>query len=169
MTQPDQKSFLIVHIAEDFENAFHMQQKEKGFREYFDRYDDVHISKINIKAGEGESFIEKLKEIDTGQVSGIFVTTSKAHLVAEANTSIPIIGYDLLEDNIRFLKNGKIKFLIYQNPRLQAYIGLSLLADFLVKDEQTSRQKYLPIEIISPENVNSYREMYNVRSAKTYF
>ena len=168
MMLPGQKTFLIVHIAEDFENAFHMQQKEKGFRDYFDRYDEVSIITINIKAGEGESYIQKLKEIDINHVRGLFVTTSKAHLVAEANTNIPIIGYDLLEENIKSLKNGKIKFLIYQNPRLQAYMGLSLLADFLVKDEQSPRQKYLPIEIISPENVNSYQEMHNLRSAKTY-
>jgi LacI family transcriptional regulator len=168
MILPKQRSFLIVHIAEDFENAFHMQQKEKGFRSYFEADENVKIRTINIKADEGKSYIQKLKDLDIEQVNGIFVTTSKAHLVAKDNTGIPIIGYDLLEENINSLKDGKIKFLIYQNPRMQAYMGLSLLADFLVKDQQSPRQKFLPIEIISPENVNSYLEMHNLRSAKTY-
>jgi len=169
MILPGKKSFLIVHIAEDFENAFHMQQKEKGFRTYFEKNKDVTIKTINIYTDEGDDYIQKLRDQNHGQIHGIFVTTSKAHLIARAETNIPIIGYDLLDENVKYLKHGGIKFLIYQNPKLQASKGLSLLADFLVKEEISPKQKYLPIEIISPENVDSYQEQQKIRSAKTYF
>jgi LacI family transcriptional regulator len=154
---PERKTILIVHIAEDFENAFHMQQKEKGFRTYYSQKSCVNISTLNIKAEEGVSINQQLLGKRTGDIHGIFVTTSKAHLIAEVGTNIPIIGYDLLKENISHLNSGGIKFLIYQNPKLQAYQGLSLLADHLLKGERAPNKKYLPIEIISSENVSSYQ------------
>lgn len=154
---PERKTILIVHIAEDFENAFHMQQKEKGFRTYYSQKSCVNISTINIKAEEGASINQQLLDKRTGEIHGIFVTTSKAHLIAEVGANIPIIGYDLLKENISYLNNGGIKFLIYQNPKLQAYQGLSMLSDYLLKGEHSPNKKYLPIEIISSENVSSYQ------------
>ena len=91
-------------------------------------------------------------------MNGIFVTTSKAHLVAgiRIDPGIPIIGYDLLLRNVHHLERGKIKFLIFQNPKLQAYQGLSLLADHVTKSIPHPKEKFLPIEIVSSENIESY-------------
>jgi LacI family transcriptional regulator len=153
-------SILIVHLEEEFENALHMQQKEKGFRAYFrDKGIPIQIDTVNLKANEAGTnliqFREKLKNI----TSGIFVTTSKAYLIAEIGIDprIPIIGYDLLLKNVQYLKGDKIKFLIYQNPKLQAYKGLSLLSEYVMKSIDHPKQMYLPIEIVSSENIDSYR------------
>lgn len=152
-------SLLIVHLEEEFENAFHMQQKEKGFRDYFkDKGISRKIETINFKANGSGANLSQLKEKLINEVAGIFVTTSKAHLIAEIglDPGIPIIGYDLLFRNVQHLKNNKIKFLIYQNPKLQAYQGLSLLSEYVMKSVTHPKEMYLPIEIISSENVDSY-------------
>ncbi len=156
----EKSSLLIVHLEEEFENALHMQQKEKGFRAYFqDKGIPIQIDTVNLKANEEGinliQFREKLKNI----VSGIFVTTSKAHLIAEIgiDLGIPIIGYDLLLKNVQHLKNNKIRFLIYQNPKLQAYKGLSILSEYVMKSVVHPKEMYLPIEIVSSENIDSYR------------
>lgn len=152
----EKKSILIVHMEEEYENAFHMQQKERGFRAYFRELStNIKIDTINIKAGASGIDMGQVKD----EVNGIFITTSKAFLLPEQDVdfNIPVIGYDLLEKNIEYLKSGKIKFLIYQNPKLQAYQGLSLLSDHVIRSAQNPKEKYLPIEIISLENVDSYQ------------
>ena len=155
----EKKSILIVHLEEEFENAFHMQQKEKGFRSYFrDKGRTMQIQTINLKTTESGTDVRQLKEKLQHKVNGIFVTTSKAHLVAGIGIDprIPIIGYDLLLRNVHHLERGKIKFLIFQNPKLQAYQGLSLLADHVMKSIPHPKEKFLPIEIVSSENIASY-------------
>jgi len=161
------RSFLIFHIAEDFENAFHMQEKERGFRSYFAARDDVKIKTLNIKTNEFSDSISRIKSSEYGEIDGIFVTTSKAYLVAKSKAGIPIIGYDLLEENVNHMLDGDIKFLIYQNPKMQATQGISLLADYLVKDEQVPKEKFLPIEIVGRENVGSYQELQKLRTVST--
>ncbi|MCG8306816.1 MAG: LacI family DNA-binding transcriptional regulator [Cytophagales bacterium] len=155
---PKPKSVLIVHMEEEYENAFHMQQKEEGFRSYFsERREPVSISTVNVRTDGQATIMDRLKEFGPSGIDGIFVTTSKAHLIADTGLDVPIIGYDLLRENIRNLRKGKIRFLIYQNPKLQAFQGLSYLSDFLLRNIRPPEQKFLPIEIISPENVSSYR------------
>jgi LacI family transcriptional regulator len=158
MFLPAKKTILIVHFEEEYENAYHMQQKEAGFRSYYkEENEDTVINTLNIKVDDHSTVSEQFDSEIQGNVDGIFVTTSKAHHIAKTNIGVPIIGYDLLNENINCLKNGKIKFLIYQNPKLQAFQGLSFLADLLLKGAQPPHQKFLPIEIISSENVDSYQ------------
>ena len=152
-------SILIVHLEEEFENAFHMQQKENGFRSYFSENEKrINVQTINLKTNGTGADLKLLKEKLKENIQGIFVTTSKAYLIAgmDIDPGIPIVGYDLLLRNVQYLKSGSIKFLIYQNPKLQAYEGLSLLADFVLKSIPNPKEKYLPIEIVSRENVDSY-------------
>jgi len=152
---PGKKKILIVHIKEEFENAIHMQQKEEGFKSYFSN-DRENTSIVTLNLKSDSTLAKELRNGIQNGADGIFVTTSKAHLIAEENLNIPIIGYDLLNENIQNLKDGKIKFLIYQNPKLQAFLGLSYLSELLIKNIKPPKEKYLPIEIINSENVNSY-------------
>ncbi len=157
---PQVKSVLVLHMEEEFENAIHMQQKEIGFQAYFsERNRTTNIQTLNIKTSNPESIADQINRGISDKVDGIFVTTSKAFLLGEngIDLGVPVIGYDLLEKNIHYLKSGKIKFLIYQNPRLQAFQGLSLLSEQVMKKTQNPMEVFLPIEIISSENVSSYR------------
>jgi len=150
------KLLLVVHLAEEFENAYHMQQKEQGFRDYFRSNDTVEIKTINLHAKHGLSLNHQIDEAFQDLVDGIFVTTSKAHLLVNSELNVPIIGYDLIKENVEGLNNGEINFLIYQNPKMQALQGLNLLVDTLTKSTENPKLKYLPIEIITKENINSY-------------
>ncbi len=159
MTTPDIRSLLIVHFEEELENAFHMQQKEKGFKSYFaDKGADVDIRIANIRKGDPDGMTGQLKAAGGHDVQGIFVTTSKSYLLIESGVfaGVPVIGYDLLKKNVQYLHEGRIRFLIYQNPRLQAYRALTLLSDLVVRSEDVPKERLLPIEIVTTENVGSY-------------
>lgn len=152
----------IIHIDEKYKNAVHMQQKEKGFKSYFEDlngFKDV-ILKCKIKYTETE---DKLRDFlkDHPHLTGIFVTNSKAFHVArllesENKGHIKLVGYDLLAENVHYLKDGVIDFLIHQNPRQQAYLGLKFLIENLVFEKDIPGKHLLPIDIINSENVTPF-------------
>lgn len=152
----------IIHIDEEYENAQHMQEKEKGFRNYFadTMIDKFELVTLNIKSTDAEKSLTDF--LDThDNLKGIFVTTSKSYQIAEViskrkNEDIAFIGYDLLKPNITFLEKKIIKFLIHQNPKRQAYMGVSLLVEHLIFDKKLSKEVYLPLYIVNAENTKDY-------------
>ena len=169
-------TFLIAHIAEDIANSVHVTQKERGFRDYFAQLTaeaaDGHeyhkspynIISIDLPQPADPSFARQLNRLlddDEIQLKGIFVSTSKAYeiapyLQAYHREDIRLVGYDLLEKNIHFLNEGIIDFLINQNPKKQGYRGLFALADLLIFKKEVAPLKYLPLDIITRENLQYY-------------
>ncbi|WP_341214740.1 LacI family DNA-binding transcriptional regulator [uncultured Wocania sp.] len=162
MIVPRNRDILIVHLDEVFNNSIHMQLKEKGFKNYL-----KHISNSNYKLKtyslQQADLDEKLHDLlnKPNAISGIFVTTSKVYSVAKIVENFPdlnikIIGYDLLDENIKYLKKGAIDFLINQNPKHQAYLCITQLAEYFLFDKKIPKQKLLPIDIVNSENFDGY-------------
>ena len=157
-------SIAILHIDEAFQNASHMQEKERGFKDFFnlnkdlDFKIDVHNLKKESKITFDQTIENFLKSIDP--VNGIFVTTSKAYLIANhIATYTPdsvIIGYDLVSENIKYLEENKIAFLIHQDPKKQVYLSLTNLIEFFLFDKPLQESVLLPIDIINTENFPQY-------------
>jgi len=152
----------IIHIDEKFKNAIHMQEKELGFRDYFKQFHNFKNKIISHKLNGSNFEILMTDFLEENQnLAGIFVTTSKAYQVANViaalkRTKISVIGYDLLNKNVIHLKNGVIDFLIYQNPKQQAYLGLKVLAEHLLFDRELPDEILLPIDIVNSENVELF-------------
>lgn len=159
-------SILIAHIDEEISNAAHLLKKEQGLRNYFlhnnlaDRYP---IVKAELNRADINSFKLKLNEVFEANpdIRSVFVTTSKAHEIAkhlEQNhlPDVNIVGYDLLPQNLYYLNKGTISFLINQNPRGQGYWGINQLVDHLVFKKEVAPIKFLPLDIITKENLNYY-------------
>lgn len=153
---------VIIHIDEDFENANHMQEKEKGFRDYFIHLEDnkFEILTFTLKHPQFKAtltnFLNKHPDL-----AGIFVTTSKAYQVAEITSKIKdkkiaIVGYDLLETNMDYLNQNAVDFLIHQNPKRQAYFGTTSLIEYFIFGKEIPHEKLLPIYIINTENAKDY-------------
>lgn len=164
MVIPKNSSIAILHIDEDLNNAIHMQEKEKGFRNYFYESEKLNY-KITTYSLKQNQLTSKLKTIFSkpSNVEAIFVTTSKAYRVAEfikneKIRNIKLIGYDLLDENIHFLKDNIINFLIHQNPKKQVYLGLNYLVEYFLFDKEIPAKSLLPIDIITSENLETYLE-----------
>jgi LacI family transcriptional regulator len=67
-----------------------------------------------------------------------------------------MIGYDLLENNIQYLKKGTIDFLISQKPASQGYKGVMNLFNTLVLKQPLPPKTPMPIDLITKENVDFY-------------
>ncbi len=166
--QSDPCSLLIAHIDEEPGNAAHLLKKEQGFCNYFKERDLEHqynILKTVLSRSNASSFIKQLDEIleNNSNLKCIFVTTSKAYEIANYLEQkhikhIKIIGYDLLKRNLHYLNKDAISFLINQNPKGQGFWGISLLTDFLVFKKEVPLLKYLPLDIVTKENLNYYLE-----------
>lgn len=164
----DRNEFLILHIDEDPGNSVHMVEKEKGFRSYFDEtHPRQGMPLVEMMKLEGDLGMKKLSVRLEKGVSGLFVTTSKVYKVARLLkerklTHIPLVGYDLITDNISFLNEGVIDFLINQNPVQQAKLGVRSLFNFIVFNKPIPHRQLLPLDIISRQNYKSYLDVGGV-------
>ncbi|RXM44805.1 LacI family DNA-binding transcriptional regulator [Flavobacterium sp. YO64] len=152
----------IIHIDESLKNAVHMQKKEQGFRNYFEEKNlsDFNLTTLKLKHSNIETKFNAFLE-EHPNLKGIFITTSKAYQIASLLTSakdkkIAIIGYDLIEKNVNFLNKGLVHFLIHQNQKRQAYLGVSTLVEHFLFRKDIPETILLPIDIINVENASFY-------------
>jgi LacI family transcriptional regulator len=69
-----------------------------------------------------------------------------------------LIGFDFLNENVRYLQNGIIDFLVCHKPKEQAYRGIHTLFQHLVSDVNIEKVNLMPIDIITKENARFYKE-----------
>lgn len=155
----------VLHINEDLGNSVHLAEKEKGFREYFleKNHSGYNITTHNLYNPNEPNFEKELSSLlDQPALKGIFVSTSKATYIVASyleklqRNNIKLIGYDMLQENIRYMKKGVINFLINQNPKRQAFLGINHLVGYLILRKEAPANELLPLEIISKENLDSY-------------
>jgi LacI family transcriptional regulator len=158
--------FVIAHIEEDIQNSAHLINKERGFRDFFNELgNDVKVITADLPNPDHITFFENLDYLfaENPEIKGMYVTTSKAFEIGKyfkkrGIEGIKLIGYDLLDKNIQFLKEGTIDFLINQNPKGQGYWGISSLTDKIVFKKEIKKQRLLPLDIIIKENLKYYME-----------
>jgi LacI family transcriptional regulator len=159
--RPD-SSYAILHIDEDLRNSIHLVEKERGFKDYFEKSGESHAVLTfilnNPKASTFQNQIESILQVPN--LAGIYVSTSKVYLVAQylrkKTSSLRIVGYDLIKENVAGLQDGSIDFIINQNPMRQAKLGIQTLANYLIFNKQIPTTYLFPLEVITRENVSSY-------------
>jgi len=157
-------AYAIVHIHEDLDNSPHLTEKENGFKAFFGnlRNQDNEVLTISLGNPDSEEFNKQLEQlVSMPSLKGIFVSTSKAFYIASAlekleRKDIRLVGYDLIEKNLHYLKAGRINALINQNPKRQAIVGVNNLANYLVFKKEMPGMNLFPLEIITRQNLESY-------------
>lgn len=157
-------TLAVLHIDEDIHNSVHLLEKEKGFREYFKEKSKIDFNIVDFNLNPKDpSFDDQLENLLADPaLRGIFVSTSKGTSVAASflekhgKNDVRLVGYDLLEDNLAFLKAGIIDFLINQNPKRQASLGISHLVNHLMFKKGMPGTDLFPLEVITQQNVDSY-------------
>lgn len=156
---------LIVNISKEIDSYHHLLRKEDGFRAYFKNNGNgqVQLIKIDISDTDERSIEAALDGVLAEQdIDAIFVTNSRVRSVA--NYAVKrnledkvLIGYDFLGENVEFLKQGVIDFLIGQKPEEQGYVGLMTLFQHIVLGTKVPPVNYMPIDIITKENHTFYK------------
>jgi LacI family transcriptional regulator len=165
MVTPEKADILIVTIARNIRNVHHLTSRTEGFLSYFSKSGKNNGRKIILNIPDHSSDIVK-KAIDDSLlanpgISSIFITGSRSHLIAlclenKRSKSIDLIGYDLLDSNVRYLKSGTTRFLIGQRPEEQTYKGIKKLFEYLSLHKIPDKIEYLPVDIVTSENVDFF-------------
>lgn len=163
ISQEDPGTYAILHIYDDIHNSVHLSEKEKGFKDYFASMKQCKVISVDLNLTHEATLEKELNDLlSNPELKGLLVTTSKgASIVSNmlekhGKNGIRLVAYDLLQENLRYLNKGVIDFLINQNSRRQAFIGISQLANFLVFKKDASAEYLFPLEIITRQNLKSY-------------
>lgn len=164
---PENASILILHFAKQLDNMNHLVQREKGFYEYFNPSKSKGKRKLitlEIADPNDPPSQQKIKDIllNNPEIKGIFVTNSQVYYLGRIleqmnHTGIRVIGHDLINENITFLKEGIIDFLICQRPEEQGYRAIISLFEYLILKKEVKNENYTSIDIITKENLNYYK------------
>lgn len=160
------ETVLMLNLDQSITNAKHLIDKERGFRDYWNDKSERRISIIK-KDFEDFNIQDELQALldglfrDHPRLSGIFVSNSRAYRVVECLSEhqlnkIKIVGYDLIDANVQYLRSNKIDFIINQNPVKQGYLGLTNIANHLIFKKEIDPLQYLPLDIVVQENLEYY-------------
>ena len=158
-------NILIIHFAKEMDNQNHLVQREKGFYDWFSKYGGKHqLFTSEVGDTENEDWMNRIHQlIIKRNIKGIFVTNSKVfyagRLVEKMKLSgIKIIGHDLLNENVIYLKKDIVQFLICQRPEEQGYNAINKLFRHVVQKRTVEMENYTSIDIVTKENIDYYKE-----------
>ena len=147
-----------IIVFDPMPKDYHIEDRVKGFIDYYTKID----KKVTIYPFEGKvaslsvsQYIDKV--INENNIDGVFFPSALTYLAAQSikniGKKIYLIGYDLLEENKKYLKENVIDFIIDQEPYKQGYEGVYLLYKYVCLKESVKKAIYLPINIIMKENL----------------
>lgn len=133
-----------------------------------DHFPDIKITEVNLSLDEKpENYNKILEEFfkKHPQVHHCITFNSKAHIVGEFllhtnRRDIQIMGYDMVPKNELCVKEGSISFLIAQHAYRQGYSCIESLFEAIVLKKKVNPVNYMPIELLTRENVDFYRRTF---------
>lgn len=92
-------------------------------------------------------------------VRGIIVLNSRGNVVADYlkrnnKDDVKLVCIDLTDKNIETLKEGRIDFLIDQNPDYQGYMAMKTLLENLILKSRPKLENFMPLNIVTKETVD---------------
>ena len=151
---------------------YHLERRRAGFEAYFEglrertgtAWDDGSAIDVERIEAHDERHLHDVvrRRGDSGEppLAGIFVTNSAAHAVVAAlhpKNIPPLVGYDLIPENVAALRNGSLSFLINQQPGNQGYQAVYALYRHLVLGEAVEPQRRIPVDLVSRETLRFHR------------
>lgn len=140
--------------------------REVGFRHYMhDHFPAVNILELDIPIGASRKQYNDILENFFNAHPNIhhcITLSSKAHIVGEFllrtnRREIQIMGYDVVAKNAECLRQGSISFLIAQHAYQQGFCCIDTLFKAIVLKQVVTPVNYMPIELLSKENIDFYR------------
>ena len=161
--EPDDNIAIFRFIRKGEKQVTQVMKREEGFRNYLSEKNySGRIYSVQLHADEPVENADILKEfththedVNTG-----IIFNSRAHLLGkyfkETGEAFKLIGYDVIDANIRYLESGHITHLIAQRPEVQGFNCVRALFRHLVLKEKVEQINYMPIDILIKENIRYY-------------
>lgn len=160
---PDDNIAIFRFIRKGEMPVTQVKKREEGFRNYLEEKEYAgRIYSVQLHADEPKenrailnNFTEQHPEVTAG-----IIFNSRAHLLGQyfQDTAghFRLIGYDMIDANVRYLGSGHITHLIAQRPEVQGFNSVRALYRHLVLKEKIEQINYMPIDILMKENIKYY-------------
>lgn len=145
--------------------TLHIDRRIAGFEAVLANHPNLQCVRVDLDFNrtdaEIDAFVSSVLS-DYPDISGVFISNGEIHRIIpaikrhRAARSVRLVGFDMIPENRELLRQGNIDYIIGQRPEEQAYIGINLLYRHVVLQQPCPREVILPIDIVSPENVEQY-------------
>ena len=156
---------LIINLTKDLENIHHLNQRTQGFMSYFmdhGRNQGLKIT-VEIPTSKSELIYEKLDSVlkKNKNIKAVFITGSKVYKIARylinnQMEDIVLVGFDPIEQNVKYLNQGTINFLVGQHPYQQGFKSVKKLFEHVMLSNTITKDEILPVDIINRESIKLY-------------
>lgn len=164
---PHENEIMLMKPTKDGKVASKQQEnREVGFRHYMrEHFPAVSILTLELPLdgtpGQYDDMLDRFFA-DHPHVHHGITFCSKAYIVGEfilakGRKDVQIMGYDMVERNAKCLRAGSISFLIAQHAFMQGYNCVDTLFKAIVLKKKVEPVNYMPIELLSKENIDFYR------------
>lgn len=162
-----EKEILLLKLTKDGRVLSKQQDnREVGFRHYMhDHFPKIKIHSLELPVEHSRHLYDKMLEecfSSNPDIHHCITLGSKAHIVGEFllktnRRNVQIMGYDMVGKNAECLRQGSISFLIAQHAYQQGYSCIDTLFKAIVLKKKVQPVNYMPIELLTRENVDFYR------------
>lgn len=140
---------------------YHLIRRRAGFEDYFEGEATIE----RIEANSEDELREVVRDRMGRQpaLDGLFVTNAAAHVVIGTTRALweegrgqpipPVVGYDLIDENVGKLKKGSLIFVINQQPENQGYQAVYALYRHTVLKEAVENQIRIPVDLVTRETL----------------
>ncbi len=167
MLQPEMDEVVVFRYTHGIQSGQMNQQhnREKGFRRYMNSHHpqcDILELDVNVEltAEEVDRCIDRFfathPDVRCGLTFNSQVGIFGEYIQRKGMTDFELLGYDLLERNVKCLKNGTVRFLIAQQPFSQGYSSVVGLCNHLILKKEVKQLNYMPIDLLTADNIDYY-------------
>lgn len=149
----------------DAKNSFIQNQREDSFRKVVDAAGAIYTQSVNgdnvqeTAANAAQDLVTAQPDLDFIYTTGEPATVG-AVAALEGNTDTVIIGWDLTKEVIAGIDSGLVRAVIQQDPYQEGVEALHEMKAILDGAEPKGFIP-VPITIVTTENVDEYREIFN--------
>jgi len=163
MLVKDKGNIAVIRVLPE---DYHIDDRVNGFLSYCKKCPEVMSRVYEVDGNKSNDVRNEIFQTiisKNDSLNGIFVTNASTHQIAEFIKSrslgrkIHIIGYDLIEENVRYLREGVIDFLISQQSEKQGYEGIYCLYRHVVLKEAVEKKIMMQLDIVTSENIAYYK------------
>ncbi len=164
-----QELVLFLNNQKNSPAEIQMQRRLEGFMQYIAAEHDgltvhdivLHKEDTDYNRKILDAFFAEHPEAVLGAVFNSRIYQVADYLHANSRKLETLVGYDLLQKNVEYLKSGEVDYLIGQRPKLQGYYGIKALCNHVVFKKPVVPIKYMPIDILMKDNIDFYFEYHN--------
>jgi len=163
---PEGSQVIVIRTKRKGSASNQTLSRHNGFMQFImDKQLDnkFEILKVELNNNDEQENLDSFSRIfeTYSNIKAAITFNSKVYILASLlekinHSEIRLIGYDLLDENVKYLEQGIVNFLIAQRPDKQAYFTVRDMCRKLIFHQEIRKINYMPIDILMKENIEDY-------------